>query len=306
MPRPKSTNCTLDFVIQAKQSVIIDMARCLSLVNRKSYRSGYVYSVDYMEYIGDAGDLISVHKLPEGYITLRSWSNAFEIWKQQRSESMDNTETSPGKWSDFKAWWDVDHQSGALAELTPSGAGGFVYPTTGSEWNRAEIEVNDPGAATTTTYHLGMLGPTATPYGGVIQEWGNTRAGTVAPDPNVPGALSLSILSRTGEESSAMSTEVLNLIESENDDPPYANVTDPTLDPIYAGGITVAGGVFSDRSVTGTTGRAVSLNGGLFPLGLIRLELAGASVGEVAPLFRIHMTRGEYKGVAALKCGDFS
>ena len=69
---------------------------------------------------------------------------------------------------------------------------------------------------------------------------------------------------------------------------------------------TVAGGVFSDRSVTGTTGRAVSLNGGLFPLGLIRLELAGASVGEVAPLFRIHMTRGEYKGVAALKCGDFS
>ena len=55
---------------------------------------------------------------------MRAWSNAFEIWKQQRSESMDNLETRPGKWSDFKAWWDADHESGALAELTPDGAVG--------------------------------------------------------------------------------------------------------------------------------------------------------------------------------------
>ena len=153
---------------------------------------------------------------------------------------------------------------------------------------------------------IAVLGPTAVPYGGIIQEWGNTRSGTMAPDPLTPGALSGSILSRTGAESSLMATEVLNLVEGENDNPPYANQTDIALDPIYAGGITIAGGVFSDKSVTGSTGRAVSLNGGLFPLGLIRLEIAGAAVGDIHPLFRIHMTRGEYKGVAALKCGDFS
>ena len=150
-----------------------------------------------------------------------------------------------------------------------------------------------------------MLGTSAAPYIGLIQEWGNTRSGTMAPDPLTPTALSLSPLSRTGEESSDMARDVLELVEEENDNPPYANEPDQAQPPIYVGGTTVAAGVFSDRSVTGTTGRSVSLNGGLFPLGLIRLSVAGPAVGDTLPLFRIHMTRGEYKGVAALPCGDF-
>ena len=72
MARASSTNVTLDFNITEHGSYLIDIARCLSLTNRKSYRSGYVYSVDYMEYIGEQNDIVETNKLPEGYTTVRA------------------------------------------------------------------------------------------------------------------------------------------------------------------------------------------------------------------------------------------
>ena len=165
---------------------------------------------------------------------------------------------------------------------------------------------NDAGAATTSDVNIGMLGDhdLGSDYGGAIQAWGDTRAGTMSPDPNIPGSLSTSWISRTGEESSDMAVE--DLIEAENDQPPYANQTDPALTGIYVGGSeTAPGGVNHDSALVGTTGRAVGLSGGLFPLGLLAVVLAGAP-SEIPRFLRVHVTRGKYKGIGALPIGDFS
>lgn len=313
MAHPVATQVDMEFVIPAPGEsavTIIDVARSLSLINRKSLRSGYVYSIDYLEYIGMADDEITIFKIPEGYVTNRAWSNGFAVWRQQRSDAMDNEGTSPGKWADFKCWMSEPHYLGAFPELLPTGMNAAAtaivdLATTGSEWNRADIVVNDVAAATTHDVAVGMLGAENSPsYGALIQAWGDTRAGTVAPDPNQPGMLSLSWISRTGAESSDMSVDVLNLIEEENDNPPYANETDPANTAIYVGGSESAvGGVSHDSALVGTTGRAVGLSGGLFPLGLIGISCAGASLGT--RILRIHVSRGKYKGVSALKIGDF-
>lgn len=308
-PRPVSTQVDLTFKIDDATSYIIDIPRALSLINRKSFRSGYVYSVAYLEYIGNEGDLISVVKIPEGYVTNAAYTNGFNIWKKQRHDAMEVDGVSPGKWSDFKPWMNYDHLDGDHEELLPQGmsASGLVnqdLDTTGSEWNRAEIIENDAGAATTTTWYVGMLGAdnTLDKYGGLIQAWGDTRAGTMAPDPNIPATLSSSWISHTGEESSEMATDVLNLVESENDHPPYANITDPVATASYVGGSESApGGVLHDQGLAGSTGRAVILQGGFFPLGLLQINVGGPGNA----LFRIHLTRGDYKGVAAAKIGDF-
>ena len=98
-----------------------------------------------------------------------------------------------------------------------------------------------------------------------------------------------------------MSSDVIQLIEDENDTPPYANQADTALPPTYVGNDQSAPrGIMMDSSVAGVTGRSVTLNGGLVPLGLLAIETAGG-----AYTLRVHMTRGTYKGVAAKSMGSF-
>jgi hypothetical protein len=183
---------------------------------------------------------------------------------------------------------------------------------TGGEWNMAEIVRNDFAAATVIDYKVGMLGDDdpalAQPYGSLMDAYGDTRPATLSPDPLMPDVASQSWITRTAAASAAMTTEVIDLIEDENERPPYANQIDRALPPTYVGnGQSAPVGLLMDLSVTGTTGRTVSLDGGLLPLGYIvfnmqNVEGSGGTVGTL----RIHVTRGQYKGVAALKMGDFS
>ncbi len=313
MAHPQLNTVTLDFVGEAGAS-IVSIPRALSRLNRRSYRCGYVYSVDYIEFIpvsGESGqnNQITLAKLPENYNTLGGYRLGFDHWREQRAFAINETEIQPGKWSDFKPWYSVDHVTGGLTELQVRGMGaGFILQPlddTGSEWNMADIEVNDNAAATTTRYPIGMLGDSniaaGNEYGGLIDAWGDTRGATLSPDPLTPNVASLSWITSTGPASDEMTGNVIQLIEGENDEPPYANQIDVLLAPTYVGNAESApNGMMVDMTVTGTTGRSVTLNGGLFPLGYLVV-----ATDAQAYTLRVHCTRGTYKGVAAKSMGSF-
>ncbi len=305
MAHPKLNITTLDFYGSEAGIYIVDCAKALSRYNRRSYRSGYVYSVDYIEYVGTAQDTVLVACLPTTYSLLSAYRLGYDHWREQRAESIDETGIQPGKWSDFKPWYSEEHLSGAWAELNPRGMGaGLVLQhldNTGAEWNRAEIVRNDVAAATTTTINVGMLGDDNIPYGSLMNAYGDTRVATLSPDPLQPNAASSSWIVMSGEQSGEMSEKVIDLIETENDQPPYANQADTTLPPTYVGnGESAPRGILLDQSVAGTTGRSVNLNGGLIPLGMLAISTAGGPF-----TLRVHMTRGTYKGVAAKSMGSF-
>jgi len=313
MARPQLNNVVLDFFSSEAGGFIIDVPRWLSVINRKSYRSGYVYSIDFIEYIGSASDIVHLGKLPESYGTKQAYMLGFEAWKKQRAEALEESDglLRPGKWSDFKPYYDITHMNGTRPEMAGRAlnAGALTLGAldiTGADWVRPTIVVNDPSAATTTNYEIGMLGDDDLPngYASCFDAMGDTREATLAPDPMTNLAASDSWVMRTGESSGEMSIDVINSLEGDNDDPPYANQTDAALPPTYVGnGQSAPGGVLVDTGVTGTTGRAISLNGGLFPLGFIAVAIAGTGSSHH---LRVHCTRGEYKGVAALPMGDFS
>ncbi len=312
MAHPQLNITTLDFYVPASANYVVDCPRALSLYNRRSYRSGYVYSIDYIEYIGAAGDTCTIVKIPENYNTLGAYKLGFHVWRQQRAEAIDESGVEPGKWSDYKPWMCEDHKNGAWVELLPLGINASLsaepLDTTGSEWNRADMMIHDldPTGAVTTVSELpvGMLGnDNGSLYGGLINAWGETRRATLSPDPLISDQAHLSWITRTGEGLADMTSDIIQLIDTENDVPPYANQADTSLAPTYVGnGESAERGVMVDRSFTGITGRPVNLNGGLFPLGLLALKTAGGA-GE--GFLRIHMTRGSYKGVAARSMGSF-
>ena len=312
-------NVTLDFTIDAGNG-IISIPRALSRLNRRSYRSGYVYSVDFVEYIGDSQDSIRTACLPASYPLFNAYKLGFEHWLDQRAEAIQETGIEPGKWSDFKPWFSYAHLiGGAAGGFTEYFPHGIADPSlnlvelddTGSEWNMAEIVRNDHALATTTTFYVGMLGDDdlGNLYGSLMNAYGDTTRPTIAPDPLTPGAASGSWITRTGPASGEMSEKVINLIEDENDFPPYANENDVNSPATYVGnGQSAPGGLLMDIAVTGTTGRAISLDGGLLPLGYLvfHLDKSGSPAPESAATLRVHCTRGAYKGVAALSMGDFS
>jgi hypothetical protein len=312
MAKPELNNVVLDFYSALPGEFIIDCPRWLSVINRKSYRSGYVYSIDYIEYIGSAEDTVRIAKLPESYGTLQAYNLGFEAWKSQRADALEEADGTlrPGKWSDFKPYFDITHMNGTRTEMSgrACNAGSTTLgelDNTGTEWARATIQVNDTAAATTSTLSIGMLGDDdlVTSYASCFDAMGDTRGATLAPDPLIPIVASASWVNKTGESSEEMSTDVILAIMNDNDFPPYANQADTTLPPTYVGnGQSAPGGVLVDTIVTGTTGRSVSMQGGLFPLGLMAVSIGGVGVSHQ---LRIHMTRGEYKGVAALPMGDF-
>ena len=328
MAKVSANTITCDFELGAGSQgighpTIVDIPRALSLINRKSYRSGMVYSVDYMEYIGNQNDQLFTFILPMTYPLMNAYKLVYEEWKQQRADSIGETGIEPGKWSDFKPWFNVHHFEGTWTEAFPIGltitaSGVPVYAdlsNIGSEWNRAEIVFNDPNAVATssspptTTYNVGMLGGDDAPafYGSAMQVYGDTRPATLSLDPLLPVGASSSWITRTGAESAEMSTDVIDLIENENDFPPYANQADVSYAPIYNGGLeSVDGGFLHDKIMVGSTGRAVQLNGGLIPLGLIAMWCKNMDQSSTGGILRVHCSRGEYKGVAALKMGDFS
>ncbi len=312
MARPKLNTVTLDYFKSEGGTFIADLARDLSLVNRKAFRSGYIYSVDSIEYIGAAGDQITIGKVPETYCVARAYASAFEAWKSQRHEVMEESEViTPGRWSDFKPYFDVEHKLGNRINLIPRGITGITGTTgeldiTGREWDRATIVVNDVGAATTSEYEVGMLGDddTANAYVSIMDAYGDTRTATLAPDPLIPDAAIGSWIMRTGEQSGEMSGDLIDLIDEEGDLPPYANQTNEALPATYVGnGQSAPMGMLVDFGTAGTTGRPLMLDGGLIPLGLLTFAVGNTTGFHL----RVHCTRGAYKGaVAALPLGDFS
>lgn len=311
MARPGLNTVVLDFVGAAGVS-LVNIPKALSLANRKSFRQGYVYSVDFIEVIAPAQQVFTIGKIPENYNTLGAYKLGFHVWKQQRAEAIDESGIEPGKWSDFKPWFSDDHRSGVITELNVKGlsAGGTLQSldVTGSEWNMADIAISDldptGGVTTTSVLPVGMLGDdNGSLYGSLINAWGETRAQTLSPDPLISNQAHLSWITRTGDGLAEHTSDVITLIDTENDIPPYANQADTTLPPTYVGnGQSAPGGMMVDTTTTGSTGRPVSMDGGLFPLGYLVIHNAG----EDAYTLRVHCTRGSYKGVAALPMGDFS
>lgn len=317
MARPKSTNVVLDFTLTPNTVQYIDLFQCLSVLNRQSYRQGYMLSVDFIEYIGDATQQINVVKIPEGYTTHRSHELVYRLWKAQRAEALEDLDTlSPGRWSDFKVFMEAAHQSGGVLDnLLPSGMslGGTtlnkVVAYGNAEWNYADIVYHDPAApGTSNQLSIQMLGENDLVNGraACIDTWGEVRLRTMNPDPLNPQDASTSWAVWTGENSADQTSQIIDLVEDENDSPPYGNQPDVTQPAILIGANSLPGGVLVDSGLVGTTGRSVSLDGGLIPCGLLKVEVGGTDSPFIHSTLRVHVTRGTYKGVAALKMGDFS
>jgi len=129
-------------------SHFIDLARDLSLVNRRLYRSGRVYHVKRVTVVSrntiagfttdppgqqNAGR-ISVSTAPDSWVARGAWHRAFKAWKQMnKTASGQLSGNITGTWSDFKIYLSAD-MAGATLPL-PLDNGGNAIRADNTNWD---------------------------------------------------------------------------------------------------------------------------------------------------------------------------
>lgn len=303
----------LNFALSTKTNLdkaYIDLAECLSFVNRRLYEQGkcyYVTDVSIQQVMLNATTYgkFSISTLPDTWITANAWVKSKALWNSMNKKVLRDSPGVKGTWSDYKVFFDGAHANDTIAgtvNLLPCDGqmtGSFPTPTrpADSEWIYSEFVAPQHEVDPTTgepiaadEYYGHMLGIDQGTVGshtsvGIIKGYQDTRS-RVQKSPDVPAELSTSWMTLLTDDGS-QEPELAQVIEDANDYPPY-----PQDD--YAGsGTFYQLGVQQSMSMTGAYNPQIFHGGMKVPLGLLKLEWQSD-----APAFlSITMMPGTYKGV---------
>jgi len=279
-------------------SHFVDLARDLSILNRRLMRQGRAYHVKKITLISsntpNGGNRVSVSTVPDNWVSSGAWKRAKSTW-----DEMNKTATSQiagnitGTWADFKVYMTTDHRTAAIAGnmLRPLDNGGNQYDL--GEWEYSSLVTPD-GTTSADDFNLHMLGNHLGVVGawnsvGLVKSFGESRATVQDGSPNVPGAAKDDPLVNVFDYGTAVD-EVVDLIQYSNDQPPY------DLDE-YPGDDTNGPKPAVIQDTTIVDGRG-NLSGFTAFAGLLEFETKSALPNDVYSLL-VELSSGSYRGIKA-------
>jgi len=275
--------------------VDIDLAKDLSVVNRRLYRQGYQYAVASVTVARVMPGLtaFAVQTAGNTWMVHNAWKKGKALWDRQQREVERALPGIQGTWADFKI--ELDDNSTAAISTIASDAGTIVP----DEWNLSNYVWDDDGTERQPTFCL--LGSTSVNTKiGLVQEYHIARSQVVA-GPTVPSEASDSIFAKSlGTDE--MSDMLLDVVESDNDLGPY-DMSE------MVGGDTVADCPFLQDFVTSTmenpgTSRPFTAECGLLRLAMQSVLADGQSASDIAHFVQVRLVPGSYKGVLASPMGQ--
>ena len=295
----------------------VDTARELSKVNRRLYEQGRMYAYQGMTFIwkstgNTATDLatleLSVRTAGNTWVVHNSYVKAHALWNEMQALVLKDNPSIKGKWHDFKTRLSANQISSRVLDVID----GYGNPVLDGEWqtskfvmpqHEVDITTGDPKPAAEKTTCL--IGPKTGTIESLVLAYQESRA-TVQPiDPNVPAGMSTSFFNLL-TDSGSQEPELADVIEDENDQPPYdtdeyvgGGINGPTAMPVQYGAI-------SSSEVDGRIGPFLA------PCGLIEIDIKGYdNTGVLWPTAQmpvvdllLHVAPGTYKGVAAVPMGQ--
>ena len=284
----------------------VDLAKALSLVNRRLYRQGRTYRVRRASLltnvsadpssVENVASRVNISVVPPSWVAKNAWRRGFDIWMAHRKDVLKQTGTanSEAAYADFKVFMNTQHRSAeaSSADLTPEDQSGNDVNETGAEYKYSEVvsETNAGGAI--TNHELHMLGDHDTNDAsiGLIKSYGETRATVRSTMPGDTAFDTSDPLLRVAAFNQIEVANVMTDVKDNNDSPPYALDNYPGDDANMPGALLVQQGRFQEGLIT--------LGGFDAMCGLVRIDTTHlhANLGyrlmlEIAP--------GAYRGVDA-------
>jgi hypothetical protein len=235
------TQLRISFELPAETGVssrYIDIARALSIVNRKFYRQGLYYYVNSVEVYNDEKSFVDFLTIPDTWVTRNAWKRGFQLFQKMNS-MVDDPISGIGrpKYHDFKVKMVSSHNDTTAPAITNNNAkvafyghdGVISYPGN-SEWvhskfTSADSNQDSDGQADQFTVH--MTGEHSGQSGawtsiGLIKSYADSRT-TVAlesPESDViaPQDPLMNIFDFSDEE---QMNDIIDNLRDDNDNPPY-------------------------------------------------------------------------------------
>lgn len=295
----------------------IDTAKQLSKINRRLYSQSRMYAYQGLTFIwrstGTGPGSVATIEVKVGtagntWVVHNAHVKGHALWNQMQELVLDDNPSIKGKWHDYKIQLS-DSVSSARSLEALAGDGGLYLD---GEWNLSTYVMPQHDVDPATGQPLPATELTAVLIGGdtaskrsLVKAYQDSRA-TVQPiDPNVPAAMSGSFFNLL-TDSGSQEPELADVIEGENDEPPYDTDLYPGGDTNADSAAIVQYAAISASEVDGRCGPFVA------PCGLIELQIRGydangveidsAAMPEIEIL--LHVAPGTYKGVAAVPMGQ--
>lgn len=207
----------------------IDLAKALSLQERRLHRQKAIYTVYGGFFVDSQGNRINLNTAPMTWVSKRAVNRGFAMWRKMTAKALEHAgATSKSKYRDFKIYLDNQMGAGTLQPLDASGNN--LYATLG-EWDYSTLTSDDPdgpGGTAPDQYELQLVGqhtgadPNWTRIG-LITSWVNSRPSPIPFDPtNMPDVNDpLVNLFDAGDSID----DRLTIINTEGDSAPYDEVT---------------------------------------------------------------------------------
>ncbi len=231
------TETTLRFVWDAGAdggTVYIDLAKALSIMNRRAYRQGLYYYVASVQFSNGTTAYCQVNTIPDNYMSKISWVRGYKTWSTMNRRANASDNVTP-KYHDFKVLMD------AAAGTTLDPARGFIGSTTtyaADDWVISQFVTEDPylhggGASDTPVeahnadqFTAHMLGPHTGTSGawtsiGLIESAQDVhRFIPAVGEPTLSGDADTDPLANLFDAADTHDDVRLNMDE-DNDEPPY-------------------------------------------------------------------------------------
>lgn len=298
---------SLRFILEGGAPEFIDIAECLSLVNRQGYKQGNLFLLESIQWIPDGTkDSVQINCLPSSWTVYQSWKKAKRLWDKMNRKAG----VAYPAYHDYKVFFDAGHYTGWVPNGNQLPVDGSTNPFSniGREWRYSQyVNPIAGGAAAADENACHMLGDdtgannaamTTDGSRAIIQMYGDTRVTVGAKEPELPDDASTSWATDLFDDGSTQ-TDVVGHLESVNDQPPYAHALDAQGgdNPIYIGGSESGIGGHRLASIHPIDEETTYSPGGDVPLGL--LQVMGAPGGKLI----LEIASGPYQGVAAMPMG---
>lgn len=286
----------------------IDLAQCLSIVNRRMYRQGMNYAVSAIEVYSPSSGRFEVNSVPTTWVADNATTRGYLAWMEQRREVLKEQPTMKGAWGDYKIHLDVQHATDGFGlNITPVDSNGDPYQL--GEWIASELVFpvtggsGGTGAANQQTMHVvgnnipaGNFTVSKTSFS-LIEAYANSRRTPQSPDPSTTGVSTTQNPYATLSVPDSMFQDVAENLLDNNNEAPY------DIDDYPGGEINAPQAQYVDQALISNYGDASTFSKGVIgsfiaPFGLIKLtpkELDADTVVSVV----VRLAPGNYKGVLA-------
>ena len=302
------TTTRLSFEFQGNRTQYIDIAKALSIINRKFYRQGVYYYVNSVEVYNNSTGVVDLHTAPDTWVTKNAWNRGFQIF--QKMNSMVDPPISGvmrPKYHDFKVFLDRDHAD-AFTSMNPvlTTINGAVQTQGADDWEYSQfVSADDDGDSTQDAdeFHCHLVGLHAGGTSnwssvGLIKSYAESRR-TVLGNQDALGDDSvgyvdnedplINIFDMSSEEQ--MNDIIENLNES-NNEPPYNQ-------NLYCGeqnsNLQHVARLGTEQGV----GRIARAAGFCVPFGLLCVDPWGLPDGDDKVRIVLNLAPGTYHGVYA-------